>query len=179
MPDIEERKVVLYDLSNEMKSLEQLLQMDGGEMTPEFKALHDEVTQSISLKVDGYLGYIRMLEDDISIADNRIKDLRGFIEVRKNRIQRMKDYALAALDNAGENSFRGELGQISKRKGQPTVEILDESKLPLDFVTFEKTTKIDKQGLKKALQAEGEIPGCKLNEAKYSVQFKRKSVKGE
>ena len=174
-----EKKVALYDLTEDMKSLEQLMAMDHGEVTPEFEALQKEVTDAISLKVDGYIGFSRMLEDEVEAGKKRIKELTVFVTARENSIARLKEYALMSLTNAGEMSFKGEFGQISRRKPTKVLEILDEKKVPLNFVTFDRITKIDKTAIKKAIVAGEEIDGCHLINGKASVQFKRKSVKGD
>ena len=173
-----EKKVVLYDLCQELKALDELLIMEKGECSEEYEALEKEVIESLSLKVDGYIGYTSSLSDEIVAAKRRITELKTFVSVRENSIERLKGYALSALEASGKDKFVGEFGEISTRKPVKVLEIRpgSENNIPLEFISSNMVTSIDKASLKKYLKSGEKIEGCSLVDGKKSIQFKNKSL---
>ena len=173
------KKVVLYDLATEMNALDELLKMDGGEITKEREELEKELLETISLKVDAYIGYTSNLEDEILAAEKRVAQLKVFISVRENAITRIKAYALRALENAKVMKFKGQFGEISTRKPTKVLKINDEKNIPINFLITKRETKIDGKGLKSYLISGKKVEGCEIVDGKKSISFKVKALKNK
>ena len=176
---MENKKVVLYDLTLEIRALDDLLKMDEGEITKEFELLEKEVIESLSLKVDSYIGFTSMLEDEIQAAARRIKELNHFVSVRENSIERLKKYALMALEAAKVKKFTGQFGEISTRKPTKVLKINEIKYIPLEFIINKVTSTVDSKALKTYLTSGLNVDGCELVDGKKSVSFKIKSLKSK
>ncbi|MCH4691119.1 siphovirus Gp157 family protein, partial [Escherichia coli] len=66
----------------------------------------------------------------------------------------------------------GAVHQVTIRKPSETVEIIDSSALPSEYVEFETTIKADKLAIKHQLKAGINIPGAQLKVGKPSLLIK-------
>lgn len=70
------KKLSLYNIGEEVEALDRLTQELGGEVTPELEDLQKECAEMIASKTDSFVAFSEMLQDDIALAKDRIKNSR-------------------------------------------------------------------------------------------------------
>lgn len=142
----------LYKISEEFDALDQLLEMDGGEVTEEYEQLERSAMELMRSKVDGCVEYINREKDLVDLADQKIKELQAFKTARKNKIERFSEYVKMVIDRNEGRPLIGGLNQIKLRKPSKVLVIDDESAVPVEFTKVETKVTIDKAALKKAVK---------------------------
>lgn len=163
----------LFNITKEFQALEELLHLDGGEITETHEELEKYVADLLITKCDGYVEFVHKLEAEIEMAADRLRKIQAFKKARENAIERLKNYAHNCLEAMGKQKVSGEMGSISIRKPTPVLLIEDELKIPEEFCHYER--KIDNAKLKAALKDES-IEGARLIDGKKSVMIKLKGV---
>ena len=165
----------LYDISHEFTALEELLMMDGGEVTESHQELENMISALLLAKADNMVNFIQKLDDECDLADAHIKRIQLYKKARVNAIEKLKDYVKVSMDKMNKPKIEGVMGSISIRKPVKVVDIIDEDLIPAEFTKT--TVTLDKSMLGKALKDGQEIEGARLIDGKRSVQFKLKAVK--
>jgi hypothetical protein len=163
----------LFNITKEFQALEEMMAIDGGEITTAHEALEKYVSDLLVSKTDNYVEFVQKLEAEIDMAANRIKTIQAYKKSRENAIERLKDYAHSCLQAMDKQKVTGEMGSISIRKPSKALLIEDELKVPEEFCHYER--KIDNAKLKAALKDE-EIEGARLVDGKRSIMIKLKGV---
>lgn len=113
-------------------------------------------------KLDGAAGLSDKYDSEIQWATDRIKELREFIKVSKNKKDRLNKYITDAIDDASLKEIRTEHHILKPRNYRDSVIVEEIRKLPIDYVVEEKTIKADKKKLYDDLKAGKEITGAHL-----------------
>ena len=125
-----------------------------------------DTIQSLELtrdqKLDGAAGLSDKYDSEIQWANDRIKELREFIKVSKNKKDRLNQYITDAIDDAGLKEIKTEHHILKPRNYRDSVIVEEIRKLPIDYVVEEKTIKADKKKLYEDLKAGKEITGAHL-----------------
>lgn len=125
-----------------------------------------DTIQSLELtrdqKLDGAAGLSDKYDSEILWANNRIKELREFIKVSKNKKDRLNQYITDAIDDAGLKEIKTEHHILKPRNYRDSVIVEETGKLPIDYVVREEVIKPDKKKLYKDLKAGKEITGAHL-----------------
>jgi hypothetical protein len=169
-------ELTLYENSEELVALEELLSMDGGEITPEYLALEKRAMDSIALKTDSYTWFYNKMNDEIAAADDAIARMGEFIKARMNARNRLIGMVERCMELTGKDCFSGIFTEIKKRKPSKIVQIDDESKLPFEYCTVETVTKIDKKKISEALKNDVIVDGASLVDGKTSIMFGSRPV---
>jgi hypothetical protein len=178
MSESKKASLSLYGITEEFEALEQLLEMDEGEISESLEVLEEEIAGLIKSKTDGYVGYMEHQKDLIDLAKQKIESLRGFIKTRENHIVRLEGYVTNCMDKMDTKQFDGVLYQIKERKPSQVLVVENENEVPPEFTTVETKVKVNKVELKKAVK-NGTIKqeGIYIKDGKRSLTFKLKSVK--
>lgn len=124
--------------------------IDTDEAMNELKMMREE-------KIEQMLLYYKNTNAEAEMLKTEEKMFTARRRAAEKRAEGIKNYVLGTLH--GEK-FKTARVQVSSRKSA-RVEIVDESKLPPEFVSYE--TKIDKAGIKAAMK-DGDVPGAELVE---------------
>ena len=170
--DMNKDDLTLYGITEEMEALEQLLEMDEGEIKEDWERLEGELLKLLNGKVDATCGYVQKLKDMVEAAKAQKKRLDDFIKSKENKIDRLGEYVQFCLEKTGRDKFTGELYEMKVRKPSKVLLIDDEKNIPLEFTESIQTIKIDKASLKKWVQAGNAAEGIRLVDGKKSVMFK-------
>ena len=73
------------------------------------------------------------------------------------------------MERTGKDKFVGTINAIKLRKSAKVVNILDEDKLPLEYMTKKEVFSIDKKAIGEMLKAGEEVPGALLEDGKVSI----------
>ncbi len=142
--------------------------------------LDDEAVQT-SLELaqgdfkDKAVAIIKLTENmtaDTSAIDAEIKRLQERKKVIENRKQSLRSYLLHNMEACNIPKIECSLFTASLRKGVESVEIIDQSQIPDEFVNVEVVTSPDKKAIKLALQSGKEVPGAMLKRGATTITIK-------
>lgn len=112
------------------------------------------------------------LEADTSAIDNEIARLESRKKVILNRKKQLRDYLLHNMEAAGISKIECPLFTATLRAGSESVEIIDESQIPDEFVKVEIVEKIDKNAIKAAIRSGKEVNGAALKRGTSTLVIK-------
>ena len=139
------KSISLYELSTD---LVELIDAEDVEINEEIKAeIMAEIESLIAAKSEGIVAIVKNYEATIEAIKSEEKRLYENWKVLENKVSRLKEYTKECLERTGKKKVETSLGNISIRKTPPSVKILDETKIPLDYVTVKEVTSIDKKTL--------------------------------
>ena len=158
----------LYELTAEQARIEDLLEENGGEITPEIEEALTLTAEALPKKVDGYGVLIRQFAAAEAACDAEIKRLQGLKKTAQNAQKGMKDHILYAMQTFGFDKLAGETTKFSTRSSK-AVDVNEDvllmnyrekiarfvSTLP-DWISLE--VKVSKQVIKDAYKATGITP---------------------
>lgn len=117
--------MTLYELTAEQARIEDLLEQNGGEITPEIEEALTLTADALPKKVDGYGTLIRQFAAAEAACDAEIKRLQGLKKTAQNAQRNMKDRILYAMENFGYEKLTGDITKFSTRKST-AVEVNEE-----------------------------------------------------
>ena len=82
----------LYQLTGQMKAIEESLEENCGELTPELEALWEETAETLPAKVDGYNHVIKNIELLAKGYDEEIKRIQALKKAADNSVKRIKEH---------------------------------------------------------------------------------------
>ena len=158
----------LYELTAEQARIEDLLEENGGEITPEIEEALTLTAEALPKKVDGYGVLIRQFAAAEAACDAEIKRLQGLKKTAQNAQKGMKDRILYAMQTFGFDKLAGETTKFSTRASK-AVDVNEDvllmnyrekiarfvSTLP-DWISLE--VKVSKQVIKDTYKATGITP---------------------
>ena len=112
------------------------------------------------------------LDADTSAIDAEIERLKARKQVIVNRKQQLRDYLLYNMEAAGIKKIDCPLFTVTLRQGMESVEIIDQSQIPNEYVTVEVVEKPDKAAIKAAIKSGKEVTGAILKRGANSIQIK-------
>lgn len=156
----------LYKLSAEYAAIRQRL----------METQDDEQTVSDTLESEGWeleqkiLGAAYAIKDMEALIASRkeaLKEMQDAIRREENRLERLKNYLLTAMQMAGMNKVQGKHFDVRLKKKAQGVVIADESLIPEAFYRMPEVKPpspvIDKLAIKEALTAGQDVPGVHLD----------------
>lgn len=112
------------------------------------------------------------LEADTSAIDSEIARLEARKKVILNRKKQLRDYLLHNMEATGISRIECPLFTATLRAGSESVEIIDESQIPDEFVKVEIVEKIDKNAIKDAIRSGKEVSGAALKRGASTLVIK-------
>ena len=131
----------LYELSSDLIALNDI------ESVEDLEVIRKIIKQEIQNKSTGIVAVVRNLESNIAAIDTEIKRLQELKRLKQNNITRLKEYTKECMNIQGIKKLETSLGNISIRKTPASVKILDETKIPLEYLNVKQVTSIDKKTL--------------------------------
>ena len=128
------------------------------------------IESAIEDKAENYHGFIRQLEGEIQTINTEQKRLADLKRSKVNLIDRLKQNLIAALEVTGNERIQTDTVIVSLRNNAYTLDIQDESNIPMEFVEEVIERKIDKRALLQYVK-ENEVEGIHLKRSK-GVMFR-------
>lgn len=163
----------LYELTQNYRNLESLLDNLGEQEGLTVEMIHGalgQVEDDINTKIENTCKVIKEIEADSIGIDEEIKRLSALKKQKENAVKKLKEYVEFEMNGIGLNKVEGKLFKISFRKSK-VVKVLDETKIPKEFIKIKTTESISKTDLGKALKSGEIIEGAELVENK-TLQIK-------
>lgn len=159
----------LYELTQSYRNLENLGEQEGLTVEMIQEAL-GQVEEDINTKIENTCKVIKEIEADALGIDEEIKRLIVLKKQKENTAKKLKEYVEFEMNGIGLNKVEGKLFKISFRKSK-IVRIIDETKIPKEFIKVKTTETVSKTDLGKALKNGEFIEGAELVESR-SLQIK-------
>lgn len=153
--------ISLWQLTAEHNRIYDLLEANGGEITPEIEEALQLNAETFLVKADGYCEIIAKYHAMAQLASERIRQLQTYKKVAENAEKRLKERLQYAMSQYGLTKVELGLHKLSLRNSQ-AVEVIDEAKIPNEFVKVK--TEIDKSALREALLSGAIIEGAELRQ---------------
>jgi len=155
--------VTLYEITDTLQALCDSL--DLCETDEQRAACEVEIEQAVRAqvqKVDSFCRFLAHLESQTELATAEINRLWARRHALNRTRERLEQYAIHTLQSMNLKTINGATSRLSLRQNPPAVEITDEGLLPGRYKTIVQEVKIDKKGIKQAIQSGSEVPGANL-----------------
>ena len=148
----------LYELSADLIALNDI------ESVEDVEIIREIIEQQIQAKSTGIIAVVRNLESNIAAIDTEIKRLQELKKKKQNNISRLKEYTKECMEIRGVKKLETSLGNISIRKTPPSVNVLDENLIPLEYIETKQVMSIDKKLILGDLKDGLVIPGVEIKQ---------------
>lgn len=167
--------MTLYDATTELVALNDTLSgLD--EASPEERAAAEAELiprmEAAIRKVDDFGRFLRHIEAQVDFAVAEIKRLQERKKSFEKLGEKLESYAIALMEREGLKKLQGNTTTLTLAAKPASVEILDESILPPQFVRIVQTTSPDKVAIKSALTRGETVPGADLRIGLNSLRKK-------
>ena len=148
----------LYEATNDLKELNEALEVEVLEQTQEYiKGLMEVIEKQIQNKGENIIKLVKNKEAIVSSRKEEIKRLQELNKKDEKEIADLKRYTKECIERAGKKRVETVLGNLTVRKAQPVVKVLDATKLPADYLIQKTTINADKVKIKEHFKETGEI----------------------
>lgn len=147
----------LYKITNSFAEL--MSKAEEGELTEEeYNQIGEELAVQLQAKSTNIIGYYQNENALVEAIDTQIKRLQELKKVKKNGIDRYKQYVKENMERLGISKIETELGTLSIAKSPISVEIVNEDLLPSEYKEEVVTVKPNKKKISDNFKVTGEIP---------------------
>ena len=148
----------LYELTNDLKDIEEALETEVMEQSEEYiKGLMEVIEKQIQNKGENIIKLVKNKEAIVTSRKEEIKRLQELNKKDEKEIADLKQYTKECIERAGKKRVETVLGNLTVRKAQPVVKVLDATKLPADYLIQKTTINADKVKIKEHFKETGEI----------------------
>lgn len=132
----------------------------GEDLTDTLESLED----AIEVKVENTAKVIKQLEANAEMLANEAKRLSERKSAIENNVRNLKSYLQDQLERCGKTKVKGEIFTVAIQNNPQSVEVVDETKIPLEFF-IEQAPELDKKTLLQHLKNAEQIPGAELRQS--------------
>ena len=125
-----------------------------------------ELYWEIAKKENGVYWYYKNLDKTIEMAEDYKKKMDNNIKKLKYTQKKLKELVINAYESTDNLPAFSDFNPV-KIMNSSSVEIIEESKIPLKYWVKVETTKLDKKLMLKDLRDGIKIPGCDLKKKPY------------
>lgn len=148
----------LFELTNDLKEFECLLEVITDETEEEqIKEFKVRLEKEIETKAENIIKLIKNKEAIREARKSEIKALQEMNARDEKQIENLKKYTKECIEGLGKKRIETVLGNLTVRKAQPVVKVLDATKLPEEYLIRKTTTNADKVKIKEHFKETGEI----------------------
>ena len=158
----------LYEITGALKSLSSETDVDDQALSDTLESIEHDFNE----KANNILALTNNWNSDLLAVDEEIKRLSNKKKVITGSIGRLKEYLRHNMERSGIKKIESPIFSASIKMGRDIVNIIDESKLPDDYVSVKTSITPDKRALLKALKEGVDIPGAELTKSKSSILIK-------
>ena len=171
-------KRTLYDITDDMRAFDDLLEQAGGDVTDEavmsaIEAWMNELDTDLKNKVDGYAAYIQEL---LALADARKAEAKRLSESarsKENAAKALKERLMFAMQERNLKKIETDRFSVSWQVngGKPALDVsVPAEMLPSRFQSV--TISPNNDAIRVALDAGEEVPGCMLMDRGTSLRIR-------
>jgi hypothetical protein len=174
-------KNTLLSLITQAQEIMAIITDNDGELTEESEAMMAMAGRELRDKVDGYGHVLEGFKSRQAYAMTRLKEWERVVTVCDKAIDNLKTRVSNVLDTLETPEIHGYEFTFRLQSNPPSVEVLDETKVPGDFLITETktTTRVDKKKALEELKSGKDIPGLEIRRSTRVVSkvSQRKEIK--
>ena len=141
-----------------------------GEVNPEILSELEQMQEERTEKLEAIGCFIKNLESEAKAIKAEIDNLKERMEAKTNKAERLREYL--TKDILAHDEKKVETARISMSfRSSEQVSILDETKIPKEYLTEKITISPDKTAIKKAIKDGQTVEGCEIVK-KQNLQIK-------
>lgn len=152
----------LYELSN---AYQNILGMQEELDEETFIDTLSSIEEPLNDKVENIARFIKNLEAEAEMFKKESQRLSEKATTRTNKAKRLKEYLQDSLETVGKDKVKGELFTVAIQNNPPSVEVLDERKIELDYFE-EQPAKLNKRAVLETLKNGIEMEGARLKQTR-------------
>ena len=159
----------LFHISQDYLQLANILESNGGELTPEIEEQLNANSEALQVKASNIAFVIRKMaleEDNISTEIERLKNM---LKVKTNSKERLKTYLKTNMEQMDISEIKCDLITVRLQKSKSSDEIVDKEIIPKKFLNKKIDVVPDKVAIKEALESGAKIKGVELKESKSLI----------
>ena len=162
----------LYEIKNDLvETLDLFLECGEDELAIDnCKEIFEFLKEELKSKSNSILKYIRNLDSEKEIISTEIERLEKIKKSKESKIKRLKEYLLNIMLQLDSKKIETDIGSYGIRKSTK-VDILDEDKIPNEFIKLKTERVIDKVAIGNYIKTNGEVSGARIIE-NYSLQIR-------
>jgi hypothetical protein len=153
-------KTTLYNIEQQYLDIVSIIELMGGEITPEQEKALEINEKELKTKSLNYKSIIDVKESLNSQIDNEIKRLQAIKKSNTNIIDRLKNNLLGAINLFGD--IETQFNKFTTRRSERLIIDDSISEIPKEFITKVVTEKVDKTELKKAINNGLKVKGVSV-----------------
>lgn len=159
----------LFHISQEYLQLANILDSNGGELTPEIEEQLNANTEALQIKASNIAFVIRKMALEEENISNEIERLKNMLKVKTNSKERLKTYLKTNMEQMDISEIKCDLITVRLQKSKSSVEIVDKGIIPKKFLNKKIDVVPDKVAIKQALESGLKIKGVELKESKSLI----------
>jgi hypothetical protein len=153
----------LYQIRQDHINLLTLIEENDGELTPELDQALSITKEEFESKALSYGFITKTFDDTTDVIDKEIKRLQELKQKAAKRSELFKQRLAEAMNEFGIEKLDTPTLKLSFRKSE-SVEIVDEEKIPEDYLVTKQVTTISKTAIKEAIKEGQIVPGAELKQ---------------
>lgn len=165
-------KMRLYEITGAMDDvLDIFLESDGNELDKEnYEYTINYLKEELKNKSSNFIKYIKNLLAEAEMAKQEAERLTAIRKTKEHKVENLKKYLVTALQGLEIKKIETELGSYGLRKST-SVEILDITKIPKEFIKIKEEFSVDKKELGKYMDNGNYLEGAVKIE-NYTLQIR-------
>lgn len=149
-----EKKTTLYDISESILNITELLDEDNSE---QFEEILTKLDMKFEEKAENIAKYLQDLQGDVDKIKNEEKRLFDKRKAIENKVSRLKDYLKYEMEKLDKKKFKTDLFSFNIQKNPPSLIVEHEDIIPEYFWINER--RLQKSELSKAVKDGLELDG--------------------
>ncbi|WP_099368109.1 siphovirus Gp157 family protein [Sphingobacterium sp. 1.A.4] len=159
----------LFHISQEYLQLANILESNGGELTPEIEEQLNANTEALQVKASNIAFMLKKWSVEEDNIYNEIERLKNMLKVKTNSKERLKSYLKTNMEQMDISEIKCDLITVRLQKSKSSVEIVEKAIIPKKFLNKKIDVVPDKVAIKEALESGEKVKGVVLKESKTLI----------
>ena len=155
----------LYELTEMYKNIQELISDEEVDAETLENAL-SQIEGDINSKAENIAKLVRAIDGDINTLKEEEKRLAARRKALENKQKGMKSYLELQLNAMNIDKIKTPLFTVALQKNPPSVNFINESLIPEDYIKTETITSISRKDVLEALKEGKEVPGAELKQTR-------------
>jgi hypothetical protein len=162
----------LYELTGDQKRIEDQIIDAGGEITEETVDILNASNLAVKDKVSKVLAVLRNFKSNVNAIDLEIKRLSALKKTNQNGYEGLMEWSEVCMKHHKIDKVDTPTGGMAICKNPPSVEVVDKTLVPEDYIKEKTERNVDKAGALMDLKNGKEIPGLRLTTDKTHLEVR-------
>lgn len=162
----------LYELHESLNALQHMLEDAEGSEKEAIETTILGMAGEVGDVVDQSVKMVKNIEGDIAAIDAEVARLNTRKNQRKSQIESVRASIKSIMESAGQKRVKTPLFNVTLAEGRHSVQVVDESLIPDDYVNVKTVIQPDKKVIGEMFKSGETVPGCEYVRGESSVRIK-------